>query len=89
LVHGGVTYTAKEAIDIIDQCALINQLPTNALAGAGMGAVVGQRIERNGLVLDWPTNLGARKASWVHTCALFERSFNTENLWENLDKWPN
>jgi hypothetical protein len=88
LAHGGATYTTKDAISIMDQCAMVMQLPTASFVGSGMGVVVGEGIERRGLNLDWPANPGSRKATWARECASFEQAFNDKAQWANLDKWP-
>lgn len=89
LMYGGGHYTAKDALEILDNCGTVMQLPATSYAGSGMGVVVGEAIERRGLKLDWPSNPAARKGEWARSCAQFQRAFSTKTMWQNLEKWPN
>lgn len=104
LTFGGVAFPAEDAFDILDECALLVDLPAASFmqhqpassASSDMksalaqswGAATGRQIEEQGLKLGWPANGPARKSLWVATCRDFEAAFNDNSQWSHLEKWP-
>jgi hypothetical protein len=102
LAFGGNAIPAQDALEILDNCELLKQLPPSSFiqvqptsmadvrraAMAGMGAATGEAIEEKGLLLEWPQNGAVRKGLWLRRCAQFEVAFNDRSNWTHLDRFP-
>lgn len=102
LTFAGQSIPAQDVFAILDNCDLLKQLPVSSFvqvqpasmtdvrraAMASMGVATGEYLERKGLALDWPPGGGARKSSWLQTCARFEVAADQHTNWSHLEKMP-
>lgn len=92
LTYGGIEVTAADAIEVMQDCDLLQQVPINAFGGSResmMGLVVADSIREKGIKLTRQDTPYKRKAAWLNTCKQFQLAFYDDHQWENLDKFPN
>ncbi len=89
LNYNGSAILAEDAIRIMDECDLVQQIGSHAFDGpTGMGVAVGESFEDLGLEFKWVKGGAARKRVILSACQQFSAAFNNRSLWKNLDKWP-
>lgn len=102
LNFAGADYPAQTALEILDECDQLADLPAASFvqhtpestadvrraAMASWGAATGEGLRDKGLKLEWPPGPAQRQAAWIATCRRFEQAFNDKSRWTHLERWP-
>ena len=93
LHFNGEVVTAQTAVEIIDLCGVVNQMPISEFGGGmdyGRGSASADILYDKGMKFRYqnnPSNL-SRKTTVVKACREFKRYFDDDSKWDNIDKWP-
>ena len=93
LHFNGEVVTAQTAVEIIDLCGVVNQMPISEFGGGmdyGRGSASADILYDKGMKCRHQHELSnqSRKATVVKACREFQRDFNDDSKWDNIDKWP-
>ena len=93
LNYQGNMIPAETAVEILDNCEVIKQIPINEFGSGGnygRGSAWAELMYEDGLKFKYPNNPtpSQMKSTLLNACHQFRINFHTDSKWDNLEKWP-